>query len=159
MNTQPAYISHRIPGRIRIKIPSKKKDSRFFSHIQGTLSGIKSVAGVEVNPVTGGILIIYQGNEADVIEEIKEKQLFNFSERTRKTPRRFRDRVFDGVKKANNNVRKVTAGQLDLWDAVFLYLLGYGIYQISRGNLKGPAWYSAFWYAFGVLYRARKNNN
>lgn len=159
MNSQSAYISHRLPGRIRIKIPSKRKDSRFFAHIQKALSGIKSVAGVEVNPVTGGVLIVYQGNETDLIGEIKEKQLFYFSEQTMRAPRRFRDRIFDGAKKANNNVRRFTAGQFDLWDAVFLSLLASGIYQISRGNLKGPAWYSAFWYAFGVLYRARKNNN
>ena len=33
----------------------------------------------------------------------------------------------------------------------FGVLLALGIYQISRGNFMAPAWYTAFWYAFGVL--------
>jgi hypothetical protein len=47
-----------------------------------------------------------------------------------------------------------TGGWLDLPGMAFLLLLGIGIYQIRRGNIGLPPWYTAFWYAFGVYTKS-----
>jgi hypothetical protein len=47
----------------------------------------------------------------------------------------------------------MTGGELDIPSVFFAALLISGIYQIARGNMAAPAWYTAFWYAFGIFSR------
>jgi len=49
----------------------------------------------------------------------------------------------------------MTGGEVDIPSLVFVSLLFSGIWQIARGNLAMPAWYTAFYYALGVFTRAQ----
>jgi hypothetical protein len=40
---------------------------------------------------------------------------------------------------------------VDVEVIVFLLLVGFGIYDLLRGDLRRPAWYTAFWYASEVF--------
>ena len=42
-------------------------------------------------------------------------------------------------------------GKIDLPSGIFFALLGTGIYQLARGRFIIPPWYTAFWYAFGLV--------
>ena len=44
---------------------------------------------------------------------------------------------------------------MDIPTLVFLSLLISGIWQIARGSVAMPAWYTAFYYALGIFTRAQ----
>jgi hypothetical protein len=51
----------------------------------------------------------------------------------------------------DRSLRAVTGGKVDIPSAVFLALLCSGLYQLMRGRISAPPWYTAFWYAFGLV--------
>ena len=55
----------------------------------------------------------------------------------------------------NQDLKKLTGGEVDIPSLIFLSLLISGIWQIARGNFAMPAWYTAFYYALGVFARAQ----
>jgi hypothetical protein len=63
--------------------------------------------------------------------------------------------VADTFQMYNRNLKKVTGGDVDIPSLIFLSLIISGIWQIARGNLAIPAWYTAFYYALGVFTRAQ----
>ena len=59
----------------------------------------------------------------------------------------------------SQSLRRFSSGELDLAVMVFIALLGVGVYQIARGNFGAPPWYTAFWYALGVLTKTSSNTD
>jgi hypothetical protein len=55
------------------------------------------------------------------------------------------------VASLDRSLRAVTGGKIDIPSGVFLALLGSGLYQLVRGQISAPPWYTAFWYAFGLV--------
>ncbi len=52
--------------------------------------------------------------------------------------------VADTFRAYDKDLKKISGGELDIPSLVFLSLLISGIWQIARGNLGMPAWYTAF---------------
>jgi hypothetical protein len=50
---------HEVPGRMRIKIPSMKRNPRVASEIRGLLKKVTGVGTVSVNMVTGSVVVQY----------------------------------------------------------------------------------------------------
>jgi hypothetical protein len=149
-----AHVSHGMVCRLRIKIPSKKGDVSYFSTLQERLSGCPGVSEIRVNPRTGSALISYEGQRKTLAEFAREKELFLLR---RSSPRR--QSLFGNVAETfegyNKNLKKLTGGELDIPSLIFLSLVISGVWQIARGNLAMPAWYTAFYYALGVFTRAQ----
>ncbi len=57
--TRHGSIVHAIPGRMRIRIPSAKADSKFLDQARAALAALPCVAEVTANPLTGSLLITY----------------------------------------------------------------------------------------------------
>ena len=57
---QRAQIVHHIPGRLRIKLPSAKGKAAMLEHIKRALSPQHGVRRVDVNPMTGSVLVHYE---------------------------------------------------------------------------------------------------
>lgn len=107
------------------------------------------VRSVEINHLTGSVLMLHNAGPETIVEYAGFCDFFRYSGSN------IHQRVSEGFSDLDKNVRKITGGDLDLGTAVFLALAGAGIYQIARGNLGTPAWYTAFWYAFGVFLKAK----
>jgi hypothetical protein len=60
-------------------------------------------------------------------------------------------RVVPPAKAVDRKLLDLTGGTLDLPSGLFLALVITGVYQILRGQFRTPPWYTAFWYAFGLL--------
>lgn len=60
---RPCHVVHRLPGRIRLKAPGAKGDHAFFAQVRGLISALDGVHAVEVNPVTGSVIVHYDKNE------------------------------------------------------------------------------------------------
>lgn len=155
METTPeALVSHSLPTRLRIKIPSKKRDAAYFAAVEEGLSSCPGVTGVEVNPLVGSILVHYSGDVKTLAAHAKARRLFHV--KVGKVRRRsIMGDMAAAFSTYNTQLKKMTGGELDLGSLVFLSLVVSGVYQILRGNVTIPAWYTAFYYALGVLSHSR----
>jgi hypothetical protein len=52
-----AFIVHRTPTRLRIKIPERQRQVSYFAALQRVLSGHPEVLSVDVNPLTASVVI------------------------------------------------------------------------------------------------------
>jgi len=146
--TPAAYVSHRAPQRLRIRIPSEKGNSSFFSGLIDRFAACPGVEEIKVNAQIGSALIL--GDTKVATDFAKKNELFHLKpvSRPRKT---FFAGVADTFRSYDKNLRQITGGELDISSLVFLSLLISGIWQIAKGNLGMPAWYTAFYYALGVF--------
>ncbi len=150
MNTE-ALVVHKMAGRIRIRVPSKRGDVAYFTTVKEALSACVGVEGVEVAPLTAGVLVRCHGPTEGVIEWAQSQGLFAVREEQSIKVTAFHDAVADRFGALNDRIRAVTGEGFDLPGLAFLALMGAGIYQIARGNFAAPAWYTAFWYALGLF--------
>lgn len=150
-----AILSHKINNRARLKIPSKKGDSNYFKAIMQKLSEIKEIKSIEINPIAGSILIKHTTDIEKIAEFARKSSMFSLIHNKTK-PTDLHNVTSKAFKAMNKKVQGFTGGSFDIADAAFLSLLGLGIYQISKGNFAAPAWYTAFWYAFGIFLKSGK---
>jgi len=68
-----ARVCHLAHGRLRLKIPEKRRDEAFFEAVRQQLSrdGIKRV---EVNPLTASVLVQFSGSGSAIRREGAEQR-------------------------------------------------------------------------------------
>jgi hypothetical protein len=154
---QDAYVSHLSPGRLRVKIASKKGDVIFFSSLQEQLGQLPGLEKIEVNPVTGSILLIHSLDSGSVTEFLKAQHLLKVQ--AGKDSFNFHQEVTRVFSAADRQVRGFIGGGINLGALAFLGLAGAGVYQIFRGNFSAIPWYSAFWYALSIFLKSKSNGN
>jgi hypothetical protein len=64
-------IAHHIPGRIRIEIPALKKISIALLKNMAAIPIPDGILDISPNPFTGSIVILYEPNEIDIVEYIR----------------------------------------------------------------------------------------
>ena len=67
-----ATVVHHIPGRLRVKLPRRARTPRQLRELREFISGLGGVRQVEINPVTGSILVHYEPESADQIHELMQ---------------------------------------------------------------------------------------
>jgi len=148
-----AVVSHRTGGRLRIKVPSKRRDSAFFTSLAERLSAFEGVRSVEVNPLTGSVLINHESEAERIIETSMKAGLLSMGG-PRAIPTHLHQRLSETFGDMDGALRRASANELDLGGVAFLALIGAGIYQISMGNLAAIPWYTAAWYAFNIFLKS-----
>ncbi len=149
--TPEAIVVHKMPGRVRIRVPARKGDIAYFGSVKDALSTLVGVEGVEVAPNTGSILVHGPAPAKKIIDEAQSLSLFVVKEERAIKVTAFHDVVANQVGGLNDRIKTVTGSTFDLPGLAFMALVGAGIYQIARGNFTAPAWYTAFWYALGIF--------
>lgn len=146
-----AIVVHRMAGRLRVRVPTKKGDAAYFGSVRDALSALEGVEGVEVTPYTGSILVRGPAPVKAVTDAAESRGLFALKEERAVKVTAFHDAVADGFGALNDRIKTATGATFDLPGLAFAALVGAGIYQIARGNFTAPAWYTAFWYALGIF--------
>jgi len=149
-----AHVSHCLPRRLRVKILSKKGDVSYFSGLSERLMKCSGVKDVRVNPSTGSVLIAHDCDGEELRKYVKEKKLFRLKA-PKPGPRTLLQHVSSTFQTYNTTLKGMTGGEFDIPSLVFVSLLISGIWQLARGNLAMPAWYTAFYYALGVFTSAK----
>jgi len=148
-----AYISHKTGQRLRIKIPSKKRDHEYFQSLYQHLASKPGVEWVDVNPLTGSVLIMHKADTEAFIKDAKKSALFTLKQSAPSQPT-----IHKAVKEQfagfDKRIKDLTGGSHNIGAIAFLTLAGVGIYQIARGNFTAPAWYTAFWYAMNIFFKS-----
>ncbi|HET6488748.1 MAG TPA: hypothetical protein VFG28_03215 [Syntrophales bacterium] len=151
-----AYISHRTPTRLRVRVPSRKRDLAWFIQARDRLAEIAGVEAVDVNELSGSILIVHgQMDIGTLLAAAKKQGLFQITRPEARKTATLRQDIANGFRTVNRRVSGATGGYADLWDVAVLGLAGAGVYQLLRGNIAAPMWYTAFWYAFGIYIRGQ----
>jgi hypothetical protein len=152
-----AFVTHQTPNRLRIKIPAKKGDATFFKGLKELLSGYPGIDQVQVNPVTGSVLLLHRLDAATLTQLATRFGLVQ----PQSPPHRkatLHQRVIASFRHWDEQVKATTRGELDIPSLVFLGLIGTGMYQLSFGNFIAPAWYTAFWYATSIILSIQSTN-
>ncbi len=148
-----AIVCHSTPGRSRVKVPSRKGNAAYFSNLKDHFTHLEGVREVEANALTGSVVFIHAADLKAISVFAEENSLFRLIKLDNGTPALSRN-VVKTFKDFDKGVKRLTGNELDVPGVAFLTLLGFGIYEISRGNFAAPAWYTAFWYSLNIFLKS-----
>ena len=157
--TQPsAFIKHQLPGRVRLKIPQKKGDFRYFDRIAESFAECQGITQLQLNPPAASILICHRTDTLfqNIAEFAETKGLFSLTE----MPKDYEAIAIPnlpiatltslGLNRLDDSLLDFTQGRLNGRSLLFLSLIGLGIHQATKGHIMAPA-ASFLWYAIELL--------
>lgn len=147
-----AYISHQIPNRIRLRIPAERNKNDYFSKIEKELQKLKGVDRVEVQPLTGSILIEHTCPVRTLADFTREHQLFEMREPKAAEP--WLETLLSKVDRWDEELRHSTQGQWDIYTLMAAGVAGVSVYQAFRKRFLPPAW-TLLGNAFTLLNQSR----
>ncbi len=65
-----ATVVHHIPGRLRVRLPRAGRHPRQLRELRDFIQGLEGVHSVEINPVTGSILVHYHPESHEQIQSL-----------------------------------------------------------------------------------------
>jgi hypothetical protein len=134
MELPQARIEHALPGRLRLRIPSRRGDRRYFEAVGGQIATLTGVRSLRANPITGGLLIEHATGTDAIASFAREHGLFNLA----------RGRVLGSASEQLWNSYSAYATLKKPWIAATLAVAG--LYQAVAGKRLGSA-VSLFFYA------------
>lgn len=118
----PAYLCHRCPGRARLKFAAHRGNAMYFQELSALIAELPGVTGVQTNALTASVLILHQGELADVLGHAASRRLFRLSEEPVYARSQFAE-----------------PDEISVKGLVVLVVLGLGVLQVFRGYALGPA--------------------
>jgi copper chaperone CopZ len=154
----PLQTVHAIPGRVRFVASPLEGNQKAGSILKEKLLVIEGVESVEVNPISGSVLIHYQ--ESSVKPELLFAalvRLLGLEKELEKPPQSILSRELRiAGDSLNRAVHEKTGGLLDLWTAVLILLAGVGARKlIQQGMGAFPAGFTLVWWAANDLLRGK----
>jgi Heavy metal associated domain 2 len=156
-NHPSAYIKHQLPGRVRLKIPQKRGDFRYFDRIAELFTGCPGITQLQLNPPSASILICHAAKTdfLNIAEFAQTNGLFTIieqpEEETFTIPYLPIPKLTStGLNRVEESLMDFSQGRLDGRSLLFLALIGLAVRQMSRGHVLGAA-SSLLWYAFRIL--------
>ena len=151
------YVCHRTHERIRIRIPSKRGSAEFFASVRAQFADLEGVEKLEINHLTASVLLVTRTETRTIADHAAANGLFALKEPTADSTMLSR-RMAGDFNRLNEQVKRLTGGEIDVPGLTFLGLLVVGFYQIGIGNFTAPAWYTAFWYAMNILVKGHQSD-
>ncbi len=152
-----AYIKHRLPGRVRLKIPQKKGDYRYFDRLAESLEDCPGITQLQLNPPAASLLICHsadtpflsiaefaQTNALFVVIEQEPEQAFSIPHLP------IAMLTSTGLNNLDKSLMDFSRGRLDGRSLLFLALIGLAFHQITKGRVMAPA-ASLLWYALSLV--------
>lgn len=152
-----AEVAHVLPGRLRVRVPSRQRDATWFAeavHVLETMPGTGPVTG---NPVSASLLILHREPTERVLAFARAQGLFDADVATAHAigfppTRAFSHEVKDRLEQADLALRFASGGRSDLRSAAFATLVVGAAVQAVRGQLL-PAAGTLVAYALAMLPR------
>jgi len=153
-----AVIAHESKGRLRIKIPTQRGNLGSLKSYGDQIASCPGVLSIEVNPVTGSMLLIHQTTAGQIAEYARSKNLFSLKEqKSSKEPSAdLRRNIGETFKSIDWQIQSLTDGDLDLSGFALVALIVAGTAQILAGNAGPIPWFAAYWYAFHLYSRTQE---
>lgn len=180
MAAQAIQVVHFLPGRVRVKLSGLKGNTALAREVQHTLVAIDGIQHVEVSPITGSVLVLYDPGMAESFtleslkaeavnsltaladalglsfEDIDMDELQRWLHATRNgthsgTPGEWGSGVGTWFSSVQAGVAQTTSGLGDLRTLIPLTLCFLGFRSLLlTEQLVFPSWYDYLWFAFGT---------
>lgn len=72
MNGEGVQVVHFIPGRVRFRVERVKHDPGFTEEIKNRFSDIEGIKDIEINSLTGSVLVSYDEQQVNNKESFKQ---------------------------------------------------------------------------------------
>jgi hypothetical protein len=152
VNLPEAVVVHSGASRLRVRIPAGRGDMKYIAKVRA--AALKSrIEFIRANATTGSILFQGENATAEAVAAFgRDNDLFVIQPALPAPS--LAKRISTPLASCNRSLQQLSAGQIDLPGAVFVLLLITALYEIARGRLRTPPWYTAFWYAFGLFTKS-----
>jgi hypothetical protein len=153
-----AVIVHSSTGRLRIKIPSQRGNLQALKSCGDVLAACSGVLSIEVNPVTGSVLLIHQTTVDEIAGYARSQTLFTLEGKkvTKEPSGSLRKDLGSAFSSFDRQIQKLTDGELDLNGFATAALIVAGTAQLVTGNGVAIPWFAAYWYAFHLYTRSKE---
>ena len=132
-----AYIEHQLPGRVRLRVPSKRGEVPFFEKVVRELSKHPAVHELTATPLTGSIMLQYVEPLHAITAAAADQSLFET------------DRLPPARKRGEPNHAGRVSNASSLTKGFATGLSGLSLFQVAQGNVLGSA-VESFWHSFGA---------
>lgn len=153
--TPNASIVHRLPGRVRLRIPSRVRDAGYFDAVAHGLLEIDPVESVTANSTAASILMIYGGDLEWILGEAARRGWFMVADRDGENGTPFERRVAGAIDKIESRLREAGA-PAGMKSPVLAGLIVASAVQLLRGRWL-PSGLTLAGYAFGMSYLSRRS--
>jgi hypothetical protein len=127
-----AFVSHQVPGRVRLRVPTMRHKEDYFTRLREQLAAIPGLLRLTTNTRTASVLIEYAGDLPSLTQLGTDHQLFQVGERPH--PHSLSEWLFAAIKQPDQLLKKVSDGRVDATGVVALALTGLGVSQVFRGQ-------------------------
>jgi hypothetical protein len=131
-----AHIEHQLPGRVRLRVPSKRGDVSYFERAVKELSRHPAVRELAASPLTGCITLLHSEPLHAIMEAAENLILFEMG--GSKPSVKAREKRSERLSREASLAGHVAAG-----------LTGLGLFQAARGNVAGNA-VESLWLSFNA---------
>jgi hypothetical protein len=132
-----ALIEHQLPGRVRLRVSSKRGEVPFFEKVVRELSKHPAVRELIATPLTGSIVLQYLEPLHAITATAAEQKLFETG-RAEPAPKKGEPKGASRASKSHLLTSGFATG-----------LSGLSLFQITQGNVLGSA-VENFWHSFGA---------
>ena len=137
MNFARAQLIHKTDHRLRLNVPSLKNKPTTCDELTPKLQGIPAINGARINPLTGSVLVTFDGPIEEVLLDLVEEAELSTYEKRADAPKTLevalRESLDAVLRSADFKIKSVTSGHLSLGSLLVLSLLGLGIRQSLKG--------------------------
>lgn len=129
-----ADIVHRSHGRLRLRIPSKRRDLGYFVELYEQVRPLPGIADLVINPKTASVLVIYdETRHSELSTALSTTGLFELKPTNKGLGAPALSPSLDPVadvapRAAVNDMRAI----------VFVIMLGVSVHQLMRGQIFAP---------------------
>jgi hypothetical protein len=128
----------------------------YFHSLQEKFQACEGVEEVDVNPVTGSVLVVTANGAGSVLDYSRKHHLLRIDERVQEMhDAPWTEQMFVSLEHLDHNLKVSTQDRWDLSVAVASGLLGMAAIQVLRGQLMPTAW-ALLGDAFVILSRSRE---
>jgi hypothetical protein len=144
-----AHIVHRVPGRVRMRIPHRRDHHEFFADVEKRLSQCAGITNVSTNPSTGSMLVRFEGDLETVLAQAAAAGLAELLDISDSLPptKPVGEALLERLQQTDARIVTSTGGAMNGGSVVLVGLLAAALLQLWRGQTFGPAvpllWYAA----------------
>jgi len=143
-----AFVSHQVPGRVRLRVPAMRHQEDYFARMREQLASIPGLRRLTTNTRTASVLIEYVG-EIEPLEAIGPRlSLFTLEQRPH--PHSLSELLYSVTSAPDQLIKKVTDGRVDAAGLTAIALTGLGISQFVRGHGL-PAGWTLIWNGISLI--------
>jgi hypothetical protein len=161
-----AYLIHQLPGRVRLRIASKKNQADYFQNVSAAFQACPGVEECRFKADTGSLLIQYtpsitswdfireyaEDHDLFVCSELDPEALAEELKKAAQPLPSVAQLATQGLNFVDDTLSSVSKGLVDLQSFYFLAHVGLGIREFSRGHIMSPA-YTLLWRSLELVKR------